>query len=51
MLLHGIDAIEETLKLRDKIEAFRTSDKLRRPWVYEIAAPAAGSTQSDPDLL
>jgi 3-isopropylmalate/(R)-2-methylmalate dehydratase small subunit len=51
MLLHGIDAIDETLKLRDKIAAFRASDKLRRPWVYDIAAPAAGPAQSDPDLL
>ena len=34
MLLHGLDAIDLTLKRRDTIEAFRTADAQRRPWAY-----------------
>ncbi len=34
MLLHGLDAIDLTLKRRGEIEAFRAADALRRPWAY-----------------
>lgn len=40
VLLHGIDAIDETLQLRDKIVAFRAADRLKRPWAYELPALA-----------
>lgn len=38
MLMEGLDAIELTLKLRSRIEAFRKEDSIRRPWVY-LRAP------------
>ena len=34
MLMEGLDAIELTLKGRDRIMAFRHADAVRRPWVY-----------------
>ena len=34
MLLHGLDAIELTLRRRDDIKAFRSCDSARRPWIY-----------------
>lgn len=34
MLLEGLDAIDQTLKLQGQIEAFRHADRLKRPWVY-----------------
>lgn len=34
MLLHGLDAIDLTLKRRGEIDAFRAADAERRPWVY-----------------
>jgi 3-isopropylmalate/(R)-2-methylmalate dehydratase small subunit len=34
MLLHGLDAIDLTLKRRPQIEAFRAADALARPWAY-----------------
>lgn len=34
MLLHGLDAIDLTLRWRDEIEAFRRADSARRPWIY-----------------
>ncbi len=34
MLLHGLDAIDLTLRRRSEIEAFRTADRQRRPWAY-----------------
>ena len=34
MLLHGLDAIDLTLKRRDDIAAFRAADAARRPWAY-----------------
>jgi len=34
MLIHGLDAIDLTLKRRGEIEAFRADDALRRPWAY-----------------
>jgi len=34
MLIEGLDAIELTLIRRPEIEAFRTDDSVRRPWVY-----------------
>ncbi len=33
-LLEGLDEIERTLKLVDKIDAFRRKDRLDRPWIY-----------------
>ena len=50
-LLRGADAIDETLKLRDKIAAFRAADKLRRPWVYEVGSAERDSVQADADML
>jgi 3-isopropylmalate/(R)-2-methylmalate dehydratase small subunit len=35
-LLHGLDEIDQTLKLTGLIAAFRAADRLARPWVYEI---------------
>ena len=34
MLLEGLDAIDLTLKQRDRIEAFRRRDRAERPWIY-----------------
>jgi 3-isopropylmalate dehydratase small subunit len=50
-LLRGVDAIDETLKLRDKIAEFRAADKLRRPWVYEVSSAQRDSVQADADML
>ncbi len=35
-LLEGLDAIDRTLKVQDRIEEFRAADQLRRPWVYDL---------------
>jgi len=48
MLLNGIDPIDATLKLRERIAAFRAADRCRRPWVYGIEAIAAGSSPEPP---
>jgi len=50
-LLRGIDAIDDTLKLRDKIAEFRAADKLRRPWVYEVGAAQGDLVHAGPDML
>lgn len=34
MLLHGLDEIDFTLNMRDKLEAFWARDEQRRPWAY-----------------
>ena len=34
MLLNGWDPIALTLRLEEKIEAFRAADRKRRPWIY-----------------
>jgi 3-isopropylmalate/(R)-2-methylmalate dehydratase small subunit len=34
MLLHGLDAIELTLRARPRIDAFTLRDRSLRPWVY-----------------
>jgi 3-isopropylmalate/(R)-2-methylmalate dehydratase small subunit len=34
MLLHGLDAIDLTLKMRPAIEAFLARDRVERPWIY-----------------
>jgi 3-isopropylmalate/(R)-2-methylmalate dehydratase small subunit len=34
MLLHGLDAIDLTLRRHDEIAAFRAADSLNRPWAY-----------------
>ena len=34
MLLQGVDEIELTLSRRETLEAFRRSDRERRPWAY-----------------
>jgi len=36
-LLQGLDDIDQSLLLRDDIEAFRQRDRARRPWVYATA--------------
>jgi 3-isopropylmalate/(R)-2-methylmalate dehydratase small subunit len=33
-LLEGIDEIELTSRLRERIDAFRAGDRVRRPWAY-----------------
>jgi 3-isopropylmalate/(R)-2-methylmalate dehydratase small subunit len=50
-LLRGVDAIDETLKLRDRIAEFRAADKLRRPWVYEVGSAQRDPVQGDADML
>jgi len=50
-LLRGVDAIDETLKLRDRIAEFRAADQLRRPWAYEIDTAPRDAVQSDVDML
>lgn len=34
MLTEGLDAIDLTLKLRDRIAAFHARDRAERPWIY-----------------
>ncbi|MFN3945154.1 MAG: 3-isopropylmalate dehydratase small subunit [Allosphingosinicella sp.] len=34
MLREGLDAIDITLKMKDRIEAFRQRDRKARPWIY-----------------
>jgi 3-isopropylmalate/(R)-2-methylmalate dehydratase small subunit len=50
-LLRGVDAIDETLKLRDRIAEFRAADKLRRPWAYEVGPAQRDPVQADADML
>ena len=51
-LLRGVDAIDETLKLHDKIAEFRAADKLRRPWVYEVGSSRSATlSKPAPDML
>jgi 3-isopropylmalate/(R)-2-methylmalate dehydratase small subunit len=42
-LLHGLDEIDQTLKMSAAIAAFRNADRQARPWVYELngSQPAA----------
>jgi 3-isopropylmalate/(R)-2-methylmalate dehydratase small subunit len=35
-LLEGLDAIDQTLKLRATIEEFRAADRHKRPWAYGV---------------
>lgn len=35
-LLEGLDAIDQTLRLRAAVEEFRAADRRKRPWVYGI---------------
>jgi 3-isopropylmalate/(R)-2-methylmalate dehydratase small subunit len=41
MLLHGLDAIDLTLKQREAIEDFWRADRAARPWIY-LERPAGG---------
>jgi len=41
MLLHGLDAIDLTLKQREAIEDFWRVDRAARPWIY-LERPAGG---------
>ena len=34
MLMEGLDAVDLTLKLRDRIAAFHARDRVARPWIY-----------------
>lgn len=34
MLLEGLDVIDLTLKLQDRIDAFQAQDRAARPWIY-----------------
>lgn len=47
-LLSGLDAIGQTLTLRDRIDDFRRKDQLQRPWIYRRPAltPTSGSDAS-----
>ncbi len=36
MLLTGLDAIDRTWQQRGAIEAFEATDRLRRPWIWEL---------------
>jgi 3-isopropylmalate/(R)-2-methylmalate dehydratase small subunit len=38
-LLEGLSEIEQTMKMADRIAAFRAADRLRRPWVYDLDRP------------
>lgn len=38
-LLQGLDEIDQSLLLREDIEAFRLRDRALRPWVYATATP------------
>lgn len=38
-LLEGLDEIDGTLKRSDAIAAFRSADRTRRPWVYDLPQP------------
>jgi len=35
-LLEGLDPIDRTLKLQDRIASFRAADRALRPWVYDL---------------
>jgi 3-isopropylmalate/(R)-2-methylmalate dehydratase small subunit len=48
MLLNGTDPIDATLKLRERIDAFRAADRSKRPWAYGIEAMAEGSSPEPP---
>lgn len=39
MLLNGWDPVDRTLQFQETIDAYRVSDRKRRPWVYETASP------------
>ena len=39
-LLKGLDPIDQTLLLKSSIEAFRTADGKRRPWIYSAVGTA-----------
>ena len=41
MLAEGLDAIGLTLTMRADIEAFRSEDRARRPWIYTTSRPSA----------
>ncbi len=43
-LLDGLDAIDQTLKLRSAIDDFRAADRLKRPWVYGSVERGEGSS-------
>ena len=42
-LLAGLGEIEQTLRLGERIAAFRAADRLRRPWAYDFGPSAPGS--------
>lgn len=37
-LIEGLDAIDQTLQLKEKIHDFRESDRQARPWIYSPVA-------------
>lgn len=39
MLIEGLDAIDLTLKSRDRIDAFHARDRPERPWIYFGSRP------------
>lgn len=38
-LLQGLSELDQTMKMADRIAAFRAADRLRRPWVYDLDPP------------
>jgi 3-isopropylmalate/(R)-2-methylmalate dehydratase small subunit len=48
-LLSGLDAIDQTWRRRADIEAFEAADRLRRPWVWADAPPAAATPTPLPE--
>jgi 3-isopropylmalate/(R)-2-methylmalate dehydratase small subunit len=48
-LIGGLDAIAQTGRQRAAIEAFEAADRLRRPWVWADAPPAAATPHPHPE--
>lgn len=43
-LIEGLDAIAQTLKIKDVIEQFREADRSARPWIYSPVVTARTAT-------
>lgn len=48
MLLQGVDEIDMTLTRRAQIDAWRASDRQRRPWAYTAPAPSQATPETNP---
>jgi len=47
-LLEGLDAIDQTLKLRAVVDEFRAADRRKRPWVYGVERASGEEKPVDP---